>query len=387
VKLRPEAELVVLCVSPAQASTRITELLDGTLDWDAVFRFMGSQRLQQQVYWRLTSIRPDAVPRALEHAFQETLRNSLLLTRELVHVVELLGERGIDALPFKGPTLAIKAYGNLAKRSFDDLDVLVRVEDVWRARDVLQKAGFVPKVKLNPDRETDFLGAYDEFLLRGPDGFPLVELHWGFVPPHFGVNLEFEDCWQRRERLTLANRVLPSLAAEDLLLVLSVHGAKHGWSYLGLVTDLAWLIASHPMRWDAVLDRARKMGVLRMLLLGVALTEVVFGLEPDAATAGAMAADADVAVLACQLTESIFELNGRVPHDERAIARSAVLHMRMRERLRDRVRYALRLSTRAGIEDWEAIDLPGSLSFLYPLLRYPRLALKYRSRVPSSRVP
>jgi hypothetical protein len=46
------------------------------------------------------------------------------------------------------------------------------------------------------------------------------------------------------------------------------------------------------------------------------------------------------------------------------------------------VRYALRLTTRAGVEDWEAIDLPPSLSFLYPVLRFPRLVMKYRSRVP-----
>jgi hypothetical protein len=40
------------------------------------------------------------------------------------------------------------------------------------------------------------------------------------------------------------------------------------------------------------------------------------------------------------------------------------------------------LATRQGIEDWQMVDLPRPLSFLYPVLRFPRLAFKYRARVP-----
>lgn len=385
-KLRPEAELAVLCASPSNHAGRVKELLEQKLDWDYLLRFVANQRLQQVFVWRLREARKlngtKAVPQALGNAFDETLRNSLQLTRELVRVVELFRAHGIDALPFKGPTLALEGYGNLALRSFDDLDILVRREDVWRARDILQQAGYQPKVNLKPAREADFLRSYDEFLLRGPGGFPLIELHWAFVPPHFAVELGFDECWQRRGRVKLANRELPVLHPEDLLLVLSVHGAKHGWAYLGLVADVAWLLGKRAFAWPQLLEAARARGILRMVLLAVALASRVFEMELDPVLARAIEADSAVERLVLEITESIFELNGRTPHNERAIMASAKLHMRMRERARDRVRYALRLGLRAGIEDWQAIDLPAPLGFLYPVLRLPRLVKKYRSGIP-----
>jgi hypothetical protein len=384
-----ECELATLCAAPVLDVERIRALLNLPLDWDAVLRFVARNRLQQIFVWRLRQVsrlrddwrlrepRRDAVPPGLGAAFDETLRNSLQLTRELVKVLDLFRGSGIDALPFKGPTLALEAYGNLALRSFDDLDILVRREDVWRARDALAAAGYTPKVEVRASREEAFLRSYDEFLMRGASGRPLVELHWAFVPPHFGATLNFTECWTRRIGLKLANRELPALAPGDLLVVLAVHGAKHGWSYLGLVADVAWLIASQPLDWAEILGRARHRGILRMTLLAAALVWRTFGTRPDPAVESAIAADPAIEVLCCEITDAIFGLNGRLPHDERAIAASARLHMRMRERTADRIRYALGLAARTGIEDWEAVDLPDALSFLYPALRGPRLAIKY----------
>ena len=361
---------------------RILELLRGPLDTDYLLHFLARNRLQQLFVWMVRSICPDAVPPGLDRMFDESVRSSLLLTRELVRVLNLFAAQGIDALPFKGPALALEAFGNLALRSFDDLDILVRPADVWRARDALLQAGYEPKLTLDPSLEPDFLLSYDEFLLRGPGGGPLVELHWAFVPPHFSVEFAFEDCWPRRHELKLANRRIPALHTDDLLLVLSMHGAKHCWAHLGLVTDVAWLLANCPVNWPGVLERARSRGVLRMLSLAVLLAVNVYALTPDPAVANVLDADREVALLAHDVAERIFEINGKKRHDERAILKSAMLHMRMRERFGDRVRYGFRLGTRPGIEDWQSIALPGALRFLYPLLRYPRLVLKYRSRVP-----
>jgi hypothetical protein len=187
--------------------------------------------------------------------------------------------------------------------------------------------------------------------------------------------MDFAECWAKREQLPLANRTIPSLETEDLLLVLSVHGAKHGWSYLGLITDAAWLIARNPVDWNRLVERARAMGVLRMLLLAVSLVSTVFEMQIPVET------DPAVEVLRTEILEALFGLNGRPPHDEKSIVRSGRLHMRMRERLSDRIRYALRLTTRAGVEDWQAVDLPGPLGFLYPVLRFPRLLTKYAAKI------
>jgi hypothetical protein len=383
--LRPETELLLLCAYPirSEATTaRVRQLLSGNLDWKYVMDFAGDHRLGQFLCWEMKAIRPDAIPERLERSFQADLKSSLLLTRELVRILAVFERNGIPALPFKGPTLALMTYGNLALRPFDDLDILLRKEDVWRARDLLRQDGYQTKIELNRDREAAYLRSYDEFLMYGTDGFPLLELHWAFVPPHFGVEIGFAGCWERREKLAFVNRVLPALNPEDLLLVLSVHGAKHCWSHLGLIADVAWLMARCPVRWEELLARAHLMGIRRMVLLAASLASDLFHVPLAPPAAHGIAADRDIAAISLEITESIFELNGRKHHNEHQIVRSGLLHMRMRERLRDRVRYFLRLTTRAGVEDWQAVDLPGPLSFLYPFLRFPRLLMKYRSRLP-----
>jgi hypothetical protein len=172
--LPPETELVVLAVSPRGGGERLNDLLSSRLDWEHVVEFAAAHRVQQQFCCRLRAVRPGCVSPDLDAAFQAVLRSSLLLTRDLVKVIDLLASRGVEALPFKGPTLALEAYGSLAFRGFDDLDILVRRDDVWKAREALKAAGYQPKLDLNPAREADYLGAYDEYLLRGAGGTPLV---------------------------------------------------------------------------------------------------------------------------------------------------------------------------------------------------------------------
>jgi hypothetical protein len=65
------------------------------------------------------------------------------------------------------------------------------------------------------------------------------------------------------------------------------------------------------------------------------------------------------------------------PHDETAILSTARFHMQMREDPRDKLLYCFRLATRPGIEDWQAARLPPHFSFLYRVLRVPRLLRKY----------
>jgi hypothetical protein len=378
---RPEIDLLLLCVSPVRderRSVRIRQLLNQQPDWSYLEFLAESHGLLPLLYWELKSARPDIVPPSMADKFQQNLRNSIFLTGELFRILNLFDREGIAAIPFKGPTLAVSAFHNLALRSFSDLDILIRPEDVWRARDVLFRDGYTGKERLKPRLENAYLHSYDEFVLYGPGKYPLIELHWALVPPHFSVPFKTATLWERTVNVTLGNHEVPSLSPEDLFLVLCLHGSKHCWSHLGLVCDVAWLIASHGFSWEPLLGRARELGVHRMVLLACVLAFQVLEAPLAEPVTRDLAGDADVPVLAGEMIRALFG----VRHDESAILRTGLLHIRMRERRRDRLRYFVRLATRPGNEDWHWIDLPGPLNFLYSVLRLPRLALKYRSRVP-----
>jgi hypothetical protein len=376
VSARPETELLLLCASPVRTearAARIRELLDASLDWLHLEALAESHGLLPLLCWEIKAVRPGIVPSSIEEKFQQNLRNSMLLTSALFRILDLFAENRIPAIPFKGPTLAVAAYGNLSLRTFADLDILIRPEDVWRARDLLFSDGYASNLKLASSRQSAYLHSYDELVLYGPSESPLVELHWAFVPRHFSVSLESPELWARAQALAIGSRTVPSLSPEDLFLVLSVHGAKHCWSHLGLVCDAARLISATDLPWPSLLARARRLGIHRMVLLACLLTNRLLDVALPEPVVLDLKSDPKQDTLARDIISAMFG----VRHDETAILRSGLVHMRMRERRRDRLRYLFRLVTRPGIEDWQWVDLPSSLSALYPALRFPRLISKY----------
>ena len=160
--------------------------------------------------------------------------------------------------------------------------------------------------------------------------------------------------------------------------MLCLHGTKHCWPRLSMVSDIAWLMAASNIRWDEVLERARRLGSLRMILLGTALAGSLFEISLPEPILRGVAADRSVPTLAAQVTAGL--LQTQAPGSN--ILGAGAFHMRARERWRDRVRYFVRLTTRVGVEDWQMADLPSWLVFLYPVLRFPRLLRKYGMRIP-----
>lgn len=383
---RSEIELLLCCASPAgngRRAERIRELSGQALDWEYLLQLAEDHALSPLLYWGLKSIRPEVVPDALARSFQNNTRNSIHLTGELLRLLDLFARAGIVVLPFKGPSLAVAAHGNLALRAFGDLDLLVHKEDAVRTREVLLKDGYCSDFQLNVKWEEAYLRAYDEFALRGPGGHPLVEVHWAVTPRHFSVPLDIASFWKRAESVNLGNREVPALCADDLFVVLCLHGTKHCWSRLSMVSDLAWLIAKRSIRWDDVMEQARRLGSVRMMLLGAELARGLLEAPLPQPVIRSIAADPGIQRLVEQVQARMFRLKGTVKSGgftAQTIISEGSFHVQARERWLDRVRYFVRLATRTGVEDWQEVDLPFSLSFLYLLLRFPRLLRKYWSR-------
>jgi hypothetical protein len=378
---RPEAELLLRCAAPpgnGKHAERIRTLAGQTLDWDHVLHMAAVHAVTPLLYWALKAVRPESVPAALERRFQQNTQNSVHLTSELFQVMSLFASEGIPVLPFKGPTLAVTAYGNLALRRFSDLDLLVPREDALRAREILLQNGYSSDLQLNANWAAAYMRAYDEFGLRGPGGQPLIELHWAVTPRYFSVPLDIGPFWDRAVTVNLGGKEVATLCADDMLLVLCVHATKHCWSHLSMVSDIAWLMAARNIAWDEVLERARRLGSLRMVLLGLTLAGTLLDIPlPEPVVRGGTA-DRSVQHLAAQVKERMLQAGSL----EKSIVAAGLFHMSARERYGDRVRYFVRLASTVGVEDREFVNLPASLAFLYPVMRFPRLVRKYWMRIP-----
>lgn len=377
--LRPEDDLLLACARTqpdAATADHIRALSAGPLDWPALLQVAERHGVLPLLYWNLNAAAPEAVPAELREPlrarFQENARINLFLTGELHRVLGLCAQHGIPAIPYKGPVLTASIYGNLALRHFNDLDILVRRDDVLRARDLLVAQGFHPEVRLTPAQEPAFLLYDREYHLR--NDVLSLELHWETAAQYFSWRPGMDSAWGRLQHTTLGGLRVVTLAPEDLLLTLCAHGAMHVWEQLKWVCDIAELLRARPsLDWDIVLGEARRLHSTRILWLGLALAHDLLDAPLPGNVLSAIRADPGAAPLAAEVRRRLF---APAPPPLRK-RQEYWFYLRARERLRDRIAYAARLALRPNALDCRLLSLPRPLFFVYYLLRPFRLIATY----------
>ena len=166
---------------------------------------------------------------------------------------------------------------------------------------------------------------------------------------------------------------MPALAPADLLLFLCAHGAKHLWQRLEWIADVAELVRRSQLDYDGLAARARAAGGGRVLRLGLFLAWDLLDAPLPAPLARSLAIDRSVTALGETVRERLFADSPSAPSGFELLR----FHTRARERLRDRVRGAVRAVATPGVSDWALVRLPDSLYPLYYVVRPFRLAGKY----------
>src|ERR1041385_5088532 len=125
-----EVALLLACARVSQYADRdvIHRSLDSGIDFTAFTRKAISHGLAGLAGHTLTHVAPGLIQGDIAAAFPPVVdrvrRNNERLVAELVRVLDALAAKNIDAIPIKGPVLALKGYGDLGLREFRDLDFL-----------------------------------------------------------------------------------------------------------------------------------------------------------------------------------------------------------------------------------------------------------------------
>jgi hypothetical protein len=271
-----------------------------------------------------------------------SLRN-LFLVRELCTLLSMLDAHGIPAIPYKGPVLATSVYGNLALRQFRDLDVLVREQDAACAKDLLLAQGYRLQHQTSAAYEAlfrHFRQTYD--LLREDEQVPL-ELHWNVISWPVFFSSASMSLWEYVEKVSLADRLVRTLAPEDVLALVCVHGAKHHWERLAMICDVAELIRRYPkINWGRVLEQTRRLGGARMLYLGLFLAQNLLGATVPGKIGQQMQDDPVVRALGDRVRAWLFA----GPDNLLRTLQQHAFYLKLGEHLRDRVWCGLCLTPR-----------------------------------------
>jgi hypothetical protein len=344
----PEKELLLLCTRTtvdADTAARIKIRLRNEINWPALFETALRHGVMPLLYRSLNNTCPDGIPKVflgrLRDAFYANAAHNAVFSGELLKILRLFETNGIFAVPFKGPALAASVYGNPALRQFGDLDILVRPEEAEPARDLLISNGYQDTSQLSDRHRAAFYRARKVYELVRRDNKILVELHWSVTSWTFFFPLKPSYVWERLVTGSLENTAVRMLSPEDLLLVLCVHGAKHYWSKLGWICDVAELLrVQSGLKWTDVLLQARQLGGTRILYLGLFLAHVLLDAELPREVWQEINSDPVVFQLAAEVQTRLFaEARG-----ELSAANDPAFYLKLRERMRERMACALYLA-------------------------------------------
>jgi hypothetical protein len=385
---RPEVELLLRCARTAVdaiGATRVRALLRQGVDWDAVIGMAGPHGVIPLLYSNLSVIAPGLVPEGtleqLRRQYRGNAYHNFLLMLELRRLLALLEAHDISAIPFKGPALACSVYGDLSLRQFGDLDILVRKQDARRAKVILLSQGYRTGFDLSPAQESAYLKSGYAFELARDDGRMYLEVHWAITPRYFCAPLDPERFWERLEPISLAGTTVNGLSPGDLLLALCLHSSKHGWDRLKWVCDIAELLGRN-MRidWESVMRQAEAVGSKRMLFIGLLLARDLLGANLTEQVWKCAQADPVASSLAAQFRDRLFREPDRSPNFFRNRNFQPV-HLRMKDRWQEQVRYCLRLVTTPTLAEWKFVALPDRLYFLYAAIRATRVVGVYAPKL------
>jgi hypothetical protein len=312
---------------------------------------------------------PSDFLRSLRPSFEENVRRSLWFASELVRIADHFDKNKLRAAPYKGPVLAESAYGDVALRRFSDLDFLISPAEFGRAKDALAELGYRPSAEMSPAVERFWLREGYERSFDSAAGKYLVELQWRVLPRLYAVDLRTEELLARCGRTVLGGRDVACLSAEDSLLVLCLHAAKHLWMRLIWVCDVAETMRTQSIDWALFRSRARDLGVLRIVGVSFWLVRRLLDFDLPGPAQEIADGDSEVSVLGESFATRL--------------AKSAVYDfesteyfrwiLKLRERRGDRWRYLWRLVWTPGSGDLEAVRLPEALFPLYRVVRMVRL--------------
>lgn len=283
-EVSPEMEIILLCIGAGLEKTAsIGEKLKKRIDWAKLEKLALHHKVLPLLCDRMNAL-PDIAPQwermnRINSIYKLNALRNLRLSQSLLRILTLLSENRIEAIPFKGPALAVLAYGDLSLRTISDLDFLVHTKDFPAIYDIMIRAGSQSTFPLyGTMREYCKLFRRD---LGFHDSVSWIDFHHQFTQGPGRISLG-ESMWQNKKTIALLNREIPVLSPEHSLLCTCMNGTKENWRYLRSLADITHIISRHPsLEWENLAADAEKIGCLRMLRMGLHLCRMVDALEPS----------------------------------------------------------------------------------------------------------
>lgn len=251
---------------------RCSELTPGEIeqlsgdDWDEIIRQSSSHKITSILCNYIKTLNPDiAIPFAVKKELQEAyLCNSLDNVQRFHNLSDVLSffqDNGISVIILKGGALAGNIYQSLALRPMDDIDLLVKSEDIHKVNKLFAQLEYM-KISSPFSEDHSHAIRHDSYVKRSKDADMVFkfDVHTQlFEIPGF-------DPWENASPAKVGSVDTFTLSMEDVLLHLCIHLDKYleaQESRLIWWHDIAEILSSYEdeLDWEYIIQVIQKYGI------------------------------------------------------------------------------------------------------------------------------
>lgn len=354
-----------------ERSSRVRRASEG-VDWSRWLALTSQHRLVPHAHRQLRAAGvspPAGVAAELDAAARGAALRGLALVRERDAVASAFADAKIVAIAFKGPALALAAYGDAGSRPSIDLDFVVAPSDLPGAVEALRKAGFASRHRMTRAQERVLQSSFGHVEYERPGGVAAIELHTAFSRPRFPWTMPVPEVAQRAS--WTGARGVSTLDPTDEALLQVMHGARHHWQQLEWLVALVSVIDRGRVNPAALAERAARHGAARALQVALRTAELLLAWRPDAPAGAALVTDPAADALAREIDAA-----ARRGDPGSWLAAPTRFDLRQLDNGSARARYLMHSIFAPTLREWELVKLPDLLLPLYYPIRLARLALK-----------
>lgn len=291
--LSPEERFLVNACRPqldADAVDRIRTTGCEILDWDQTREQAVGLGLAPLLFAslsdpRLRDLCPEPFYSMLARASCLAAYVSLHRGNELGRILDQLGTSGIEPVLLKGSALVCTVYKNPALRTMNDLDLLIREQEIPSAVAALETIGYQPFYRpsmANPGDRARFYGRHLHTTpLISPRGKVIVELHRHIVTMNREVAYDVERIRNRARYVSFGERQVRVPSPADLVLHTCLH-LSYADRFVGKLRDLIDLhetvtLHGREIDWGAILAEIPSDAAARCIYSCLDLARRLYG--------------------------------------------------------------------------------------------------------------
>lgn len=353
----------------AEIRDKINRILKEGLNWELFLKSARFHFLVLLIFPHLKSeFRadiPDGIFREFEVEYNSLIKWNMFLFAEFIRLHKLLRQADIPVIAYKGAISAELIYGDLCRRHFYDIDLLISEEDFDKVYRIFFEQGFCPyqyDLQL-PDsfvRTKLFRRLSFELALLLPERKIFVDLHWRIRPKHI-LFVPAQEAWLYSQNVVICGNTVKTFSPEMMLVSHCVSAACEVWRYMSWVVEVRQILETYKdLDWKIVEKLASPPGYMPMVLLGVLLAHKVLDTEVPL----------DILQKAnkepmCRLADLTIRCFSEIDWMGSKDGKTWLYALSLRDGLPAKIRYVIGYFTEPDQNSWLRIRLPECLFLLY----------------------